>query len=77
MIEISFSSLSPFVCRTLITYSAFLVHCGMPAGIETEAGGRRKERPVQPADIGWPTGNGMKLSNSQACCLAQLCLAAA
>ena len=33
--------------------------------------------PVQPADIGWPTGNGKKLSNSQACCLAQLCLAAA
>ena len=32
---------------------------------------------VQPADIGWPTGNGMKLSTSQACCLAQLCLAAA
>ena len=27
-----------------------------------------------PADIGWPTG---KLSNRQACCLAQLCLAAA
>ena len=26
---------------------------------------------------GWPTGNGNKLSNSQACCLAQLCLAAA
>ena len=33
--------------------------------------------PVQPADIGWPTGSGMKLSSSQACCLAQLCLAAA
>ena len=32
---------------------------------------------IQPADIGWPTGNGKKLSNSQACCLAQLCLAAA
>ena len=31
---------------------------------------------VQPADIGWPTGNGKKLSSSQACCLAQLCLAA-
>ena len=26
---------------------------------------------------GWPTGNGKKLSNSQACCLAQLCLVAA
>ena len=26
---------------------------------------------------GWPTGNGNNLSNSQACCLAQLCLAAA
>ena len=26
---------------------------------------------------GWPTGNGKKLSKSQACCLAQLCLAAA
>ena len=25
---------------------------------------------------GWPTGNGKKLSYSQACCLAQLCLAA-
>ena len=32
---------------------------------------------VQPADIGWPTGNGKKLSNSQACCLDQLCLDAA
>ena len=32
---------------------------------------------VQPADIGWPTGNGKKLSCTQACCLAQLCLAAA
>ena len=32
---------------------------------------------IQPADIGWPTGNGKKLSNSQACCLAQLCLIAA
>ena len=29
------------------------------------------------ADIGWPTGNGEKLSNSQACCLAKLGLAAA
>ena len=29
------------------------------------------------ADIGWPTGNGKKLSNSQECCLAQLCQAAA
>ena len=26
---------------------------------------------------GWPTGNGNKVSNSQACCLTQLCLAAA
>ena len=34
-------------------------------------------RTVQPADIGWPIGNGKKLSNSRACCLAQLCLAAA
>ena len=32
---------------------------------------------VQPADIGWPTGNGNKLSNRQACCQAQLCLSAA
>ena len=32
---------------------------------------------LQPADIGWPTENGKKLSNSQACCLAQLCLAPA
>ena len=31
---------------------------------------------LQPPDIGWPTGNGKKLINSQACCLAQLCLAA-
>ena len=31
---------------------------------------------LQPADIGWPTGNGKKLSCTQACCLAQLCLAA-
>ena len=30
---------------------------------------------VQPTDIGWHTGNGKKLSCSQACCLAQLCLA--
>ena len=27
---------------------------------------------VQPADIGWPTGNGKKLSCSQACCHAWL-----
>ena len=26
---------------------------------------------------GWPTGNGNKVSNSQACCLAQMCLASA
>ena len=32
---------------------------------------------LQSADIGWPTGNGKKLCNGQACCLAQLCLAAA
>ena len=32
---------------------------------------------VQCSCSGWPTGNGKKLSNSQACCLAQLCLAAA
>ena len=32
---------------------------------------------VQPADIGWPTGYGKELSNCHACCLAQLCLAAA
>ena len=32
---------------------------------------------VQPVDIGWPTGYVKKLSNCQACCLAQLCLAAA
>ena len=32
---------------------------------------------LQPADIGWPTGYGKKISNSQACCLAQLCLVAA
>ena len=31
---------------------------------------------IQPADLGWPTGNGKKLSNIQVCCLAQLCLAA-
>ena len=32
---------------------------------------------LQPADIGWPTGNGKKLSKSQGCCLAQLCQAVA
>ena len=32
---------------------------------------------MQSAHIGRPTGNGKELSNSQACCLAQLCLAAA
>ena len=32
---------------------------------------------LQPADIGWSTGNIRKLSNSQACCLSQLWLAAA
>ena len=31
---------------------------------------------VQCSCSGWPTGNGKKLSNSQACCLAQLCLGA-
>ena len=34
-------------------------------------------RGVQSGYIGCNTGNGEKLSNSQACCLAQLCLAAA
>ena len=32
---------------------------------------------LQPADMGWPTGNRKKRSNCPACCLAQLCLAAA
>ena len=32
---------------------------------------------IQCSCSGWPTGNGKKLSNSQACCLAQLCQAAA
>ena len=32
---------------------------------------------VQCSCSGWPTGNGDKLSNSPACCLSQLCLAAA
>ena len=32
---------------------------------------------IQSGYIGCNTGNGEKLSNSQACCLAQLCLAAA
>ena len=31
---------------------------------------------IQFADIGGPTGNGKKLSCTQACCLAQLCLGA-
>ena len=35
------------------------------------------EGTVQPADIGWPTENGKKLSNCQAFCLVQLCLGAA
>ena len=35
------------------------------------------ESQLQPAGIGWPTGNGKKLSCTQACCLAQLCLAEA
>ena len=33
--------------------------------------------PVQCSCSGWPTGNGKNLSNTQACCLAQLCLGAA
>ena len=37
----------------------------------------RVRKQLQPADIGWPTGNGKKLSNCQACCLSQLCLGAA
>ena len=32
---------------------------------------------VQCSCSGWPTGNGKKLSNSQACCLVQLCQAPA
>ena len=28
------------------------------------------QKHIQPADIGWPTGNGKKLSKGQACCLA-------
>ena len=35
-----------------------------------------KGQAIQGGWGGWPTGNGNKLSNSQACCLAQLCLAA-
>jgi len=36
-----------------------------------------KSNPVQGGWGGWPAGNGNKLSNSQICGLAQLCLAAA
>ena len=36
-----------------------------------------KIQSVQPRDIDWPTGYGKELSNCHACCLAQLCLAAA
>ena len=32
---------------------------------------------VQGSCSEWPTGNGKKLSNSQSCCLAQMCLAGA
>ena len=35
------------------------------------------DRPVQGGWGGCHTGNGKKLSKTQACCLAQLCLAAA
>ena len=38
---------------------------------------RRTSLTRQCSCSGWPTGNGKKLSNCQACCLAQLCLAAA
>ena len=38
---------------------------------------QRKADDNRPAYIGWPTGNGKKLSNCQACCLAQLCMGAA
>ena len=37
----------------------------------------QKQANIQCSCSGWPTGNGKNLSNSQACCLAQLCLAAA
>ena len=43
----------------------------------TKMSSSKKGLRLQPADIGLPTGDGKKLSNSQACCLAQLCLAAA
>ena len=33
--------------------------------------GSHKRKRLQPVDIGCPTRNGKKLSNSQACCLAQ------
>ena len=50
------------------------------SGLYIQGGPRKKycEKcpEIQPADTGWPTGNGKKLSNSQACDLAQLCLAA-
>ena len=61
---------------------------GAPHGRRRE----RREEDEQPDDLtgrddkrgivqcscsGWPTGNGKKVSNSQACCLAQLCLAPA
>ena len=44
-----------------------------------QSSGKKNKRAivVQSDYIGCKTGNGEKLSNSQACCLAQLCLAAA
>ena len=55
-------------------------------GIAAQRGGSRAERPFSYSDAaeialqggwgGWPTGNGNKLSNSPACCLTQLFLAA-
>ena len=50
---------------------------GTEAGALSDFAFHLPSQELQSADIGLPTGNGKKLSNCQACCLAQLCLGAA
>ena len=87
--SISYHGLSPVVqcwikqfwnCETQFFKRNLFIYCmkilnGMACLWELEMTQHYRVTKVQDGWGGWPTGNGNKLSNSQACCLAQLCLA--
>ena len=60
-----------------LPYNMQIVRRAFIAYLETRNGRIISWKNLQGGWDGWPTGNGKKVSNSQACCLAQLCLAAA